>query len=186
MHSEILLICRLPGSNELSKRAREHASLSSAVWEQLTSGAPLTLTGLDWGIFKGLPGLPSCTALHKANALGARLIGKGWAGLSSNAGCTAGVSRLDAKGMLLLWSAVGLEAPLLIASYTNFVWVLVVESGSAGDAWWIVITIVLATLTVLLASAIPLQLALSVAYLCQARAMQMHADNVKASLRHNN
>ena len=95
------------------------------------------------------------------------------------------MSRFDAKGMLLLWSAVGLEAPLLIASYTNFVWVLAIDSGNARDAWWIVIMIVLATLTVLLAAAIPLQLALSVAYFCQARAMQMHADNVKASLRQN-
>ena len=93
------------------------------------------------------------------------------------------MSRYDARGMLLLWSALGLEAPLLIASYTNFVWVLVVESDSAGEAWWIVIMIVLATLTVLLASAIPLQLALSVAYFCQARAMQMHAENIRASLR---
>ena len=93
------------------------------------------------------------------------------------------MSRYDARGMLLLWSALGLEAPLLIASYTNFVWVLVVESDSAGDAWWIVIMIVLATLTVLLAAAIPLQLALSVAYFCQARAMQTHAENIRASLR---
>ena len=93
------------------------------------------------------------------------------------------MSRFDARGTLLLWSAVGLEAPLLIASFTNFVWVLGVEAGSARDAWWIIIMIVLATLDILLAAAIPLQLALSVAYFCQARAMQMHAENIRASLR---
>ena len=39
LHSGILLICRLPGDDVLSKRARENASLFSAALEQLNSGA---------------------------------------------------------------------------------------------------------------------------------------------------
>ena len=39
LQSEVLLVCRLPGVDVLSKRARENASLFSAALEQLNSGA---------------------------------------------------------------------------------------------------------------------------------------------------
>lgn len=89
---------------------------------------------------------------------------------------TAGMQRYYAKGRLMLWSASGLELPLLLAAIVNFIWVLVVETSSAGDAWWIAVLIVLPVLAVLLAAASSLQLALSVAYFSQAQAMQRHAD----------
>lgn len=96
--------------------------------------------------------------------------------------CPAGMHKFGTRGRALLWSAAGAELPLLVASLANFVWVLVVETGSAGDAWWIATLIVLAVLIAVLAAAVPLQLALSVSYCSQARAMQMHADGLKKSL----
>ena len=95
---------------------------------------------------------------------------------------TAGMQRYYAKGRLMLWSAAGLEVPLLLAAIANFIWVLVVETSSAGDAWWIAVLIVLPVLAFLLAAATSLQLALSVAYFSQAQAMQRHADSLRRCL----
>ena len=97
--------------------------------------------------------------------------------------CTAGMQQFHAKGRLLFWTALGAALPLLAAAIANFVWVLVVETGSAGDAWWIVVLIVLPVVAALLAAAVPLLLALSVAYFSQAQAMRMHADSLRHSLR---
>lgn len=83
-----------------------------------------------------------------------------------------------AKGRALFWSALGAELPLLLVVLANFVWVLVVETGSANDAWWIVVLVVLPIAAALLAAAVPLQLALSVSYFSQAQAMRMHADTL--------
>ena len=88
-----------------------------------------------------------------------------------------------ARGRLLLWTALGAEVPLLVAALANFVWVLAVETDSAGDAGWIVVLIVLPVLGILLAAAAPLQLALSVSYFSQAQAMRMHATSLGHSLK---
>lgn len=95
---------------------------------------------------------------------------------------TAGMQRYYAKGRLMLWSAAGLELPILLAAIVNIIWVIVVETSSAGDAWWIAVLIFLPVLAVLLAAATSLQLALSVAYFSQAQAMQMHADSLRHRL----
>ena len=84
-----------------------------------------------------------------------------------------------AKGRLLFWTALGAALPLLLAALANLVWVLVVETGSAGDAWWIVVLIGLPIVAALLAAAVPLQLALSISYFSQAQAMRMHADGLR-------
>ena len=87
-----------------------------------------------------------------------------------------------AKGRWLFWSAVGAELPLLLVVLANLVWVLVVETNSAGDAWWLVVLILLPIAAVPLAAAVPLQLALSISYFSQAQAMRMHADSLEHSL----
>ena len=102
---------------------------------------------------------------------------------SHREGSSAGMQHFYAKGRLLFWTAVGAALPLLLAAVANFVWVLVVETDSAGDAWWIVVLIVLPIVAVLLAAIVPLQLALSVSYFSQAQALRMHADSLRHSLK---
>jgi hypothetical protein len=71
-----------------------------------------------------------------------------------------------------------------VAAFANLVWIVAVETGHDGNVWRIAIEIVLAALVALLAAAIPLQLGLSIEYFSQARAVQMHAEGLKQTLKH--